>query len=608
MNQSPSGPLPGLLVAISRIVAGFIELITKEAFVVKNRISAALSILLALLVSLPYYSFGQNQGGIPSPGRTTRSGRITGSSSDMRRPNGMRGKGLTEVAENVEKDVAEALAVIEANYVDGKKLDYNSVFKSSIIGMLRSLDPHSNYYDREEFDEFKTDQRSEYFGIGASIGNQRIKDQTDTFIIATFENSPAARAGLRFGDRIVKVDGVEASEKSSLEVRDKIRGPRGSVVKLTVEHASSGRTDIVEIIRDAVPQPSIPDAYMIKPGVGYIDMTHGFNYTTADELEYALEYLHDRGMTSLILDIRNNPGGLLDQAIRVSERFLPAGQVILTQRGRNGLGDRVYPSDNSTPDQIPLVLLINNNSASASEIVAGALQDHDRALLVGENSFGKGLVQSISNLEYGTGLTLTTAKYYTPSGRLIQRDYSNGSIYDYMRGAERNATAQKPSGPESRTDLGRPVYGGAGIAPDESVKPRSIKTAQVRFLNSTFAFARELLNGRIVGFEAYKYQRPIDFNHRLVASDFPATDALIQAYKSFVLKDASWNTTAAQIDANRAFIEIQIRYNTITAAFGRVTAEQVLVQDDPQVAKAVDALPRARQLALSAMRSGQGKK
>ena len=377
-------------------------------------------------------------------------------------------------------------------------------------------------------------------------------------------------------------------------------------MKMTVERAATGRIETVELVRDVVPYPSIPDAYMIRPGVGYIDMTHGFNYTTADELEYALNYLHERGMISLVLDLRNNPGGLLDQAIRVSEKFLMKGQLILTQRGRNGLGDRDYSASDDTPDLIPLVVLINGNSASASEIVAGAMQDHDRALLVGENSFGKGLVQSISNLEFGSGLTLTTAKYYTPSGRLIQRDYTNGSNYDYRRGAGRDE--QQPKGPESRTDLGRPVYSGAGIAPDEVVKPRSIKISDARLMSPAFAFTRELVNGRIAGFESYKVQRPIDFNHRLDASDFPMTDALFQAFKNFVVKNPFWNATAAQIDKSREFVELQIRYNVITSAYGRVTADQVVVLDDPQVEKALDAVPRARQLALSAMRAGQGKK
>ena len=217
--------------------------------------------------------------------------------------------------------------------------------------MLRSLDPHSNYYDRDEYEELKTDQRSEYFGIGASIQNYLIGEQFDTFITATFPGSPASRAGLRFGDRILAVDGVKMTGKGSLEVRDKIRGPRGSVVKVTVERAADKRVETVEITRDVVPQPSVPDAYLLKPGVGYVDMTRGFNYTTTDELKEALETLHSRGATSLVLDLRNNTGGFLDQAIRVAEVFLPSGQRILTQKGRNGLRDKTEESRTSPPIQ-----------------------------------------------------------------------------------------------------------------------------------------------------------------------------------------------------------------------------------------------------------------
>ena len=239
-----------------------------------------------------------------------------------KRPRG----GPTAATAAVERDFNEALKMIEEQYVDGRKLNYNDVFKSSIIGMLRSLDPHSNYYDREEFDELKTDQRSEYFGIGASIQNYVRGDQADTYITATFDGSPAAKAGLRYGDRIVEVDGVAMTGKTSLEVRDKIRGPRGSTVKLTLERAADKHIENVDIIRDAVPQPSVPDAYMLKPGVGYIDMTRGFNYTTTDELLDSLDRLHAKGMTSLVLDLRNNPGGFLDQAIHVAEVFYEMGR------------------------------------------------------------------------------------------------------------------------------------------------------------------------------------------------------------------------------------------------------------------------------------------
>ncbi|HEX7773161.1 MAG TPA: S41 family peptidase, partial [Pyrinomonadaceae bacterium] len=291
-----------------------------------KRITAQLTlVLLVVTLVVPGFAFAQQ----------TSSGNPTGGISPRRGIPGRRGtRAATPATTAIERDFDEALKMIEEQYVDGQKLNYNDVFKSSIIGMLRSLDPHSNYYDKEEFDELKTDQRSEYYGIGASIQNYIHGDQADTYITATFDRSPAGRAGLRYGDRIVEVDGVKMTGKSSLEVRDKIRGPRGSTVKLTLERAADKRIEKVEIVRDAVPQPSIPDAYMLKPGVGYIDMTRGFNYTTTDELLDAIDRLHAKGMTSLVLDLRNNPGGLLDQAVVVSDLFLTSGMIVST-RGRH---------------------------------------------------------------------------------------------------------------------------------------------------------------------------------------------------------------------------------------------------------------------------------
>lgn len=508
----------------------------------------------------------------------------------------------------IEKDFDEALRVIEENYVEGKKLDYNAAYKSSILGMLRTLDPHSNFYDREEYEELKTEQRSEYFGIGASIQNYLLGEQPDTFITATFENSPASHAGLRFGDRIVAVDGVTMTGKTSLEVRDKIRGPKGSLVKITVERAADKRLRVVEITRDAVPQPSIPDAYMLKPGVGYVDMTRGFNYSTTEELQEALRVLHSQGANSLVLDLRNNPGGFLEQAIHVAEVFLPNGQLILTQKGRNGLRDNTYESANKSPDPIPLVILVNENTASASEIVAGAMQDHDRALIVGQTSFGKGLVQSIIPLYYGTGLTLTSAKYYTPSGRLIQRDYSDGGLYDYYThgGSKRLDEKQddiRPVGPKKQTDTGRPVYGGGGIAPDESVKPRTFSTAQRRLLSPLFAFTRELVNGRVAGLAAYSVPGAIDFAHELQPYDFQVSDRAFKAFKEFVAANPTFKNLAPVIDSNRSFIELQLRFSVVTAAYGRVAADRVpITTDDKQVARAVEVLPQARDLAMSATR------
>jgi carboxyl-terminal processing protease len=576
---------------------------------VKKRISTALATLLLLAVSLPALVIAQQSGGVqppvPGAGRgTPGAAPSTSAAARTRRPR------PTDATEGLEADVAEALTVIQDNYVDGGKVNYNDVFKSSIIGMLRTLDPHSNFYDAKEFEEQRADWRSEYYGIGATIGDRKIGGSTDTYVLATFEATPAYRAGLRFGDKIIEIDGKPVKGKQSGDVRDMLRGPRGTTVRVTVERASNGTRETVEITRDAVPQPTVPDAYFIKPGVGYIDMTRGFNYTTADEFIAALKYLQSNGMNGLIVDLRGNGGGILDQAKIVAEQFLQSGQTILTQKGRGTRGmEREYKSDNRRPDMTPLVVLVNRGTASASEIVAGAWQDHDRAIIVGETSFGKGLVQSIMPLEYGTALTLTTSKYYTPSGRLIQRDYSNQGFYDYIygrvNGTQDGARAEKPKGPESHTDTGRPIYGGGGITPDEAIKPRTLTQPQVRLIDPIFAFAREAVNGRVAGVpQSFKVGGMPDFERNVEPGAFVVDDKVFQAFKEFTIANygEELKVTDAQLDKGRDFIVRQLRYDLTTAAYGSVKATQVLMLDDPQVARAIDSLPRARDLATAAMR------
>ena len=566
----------------------------------KQKLSLALTLLL-LVFGTQTITFGQQKPN-PAPVGGTSSGKPSiGSISPSRRP----GRFNSAAIPIIERDFEEALRLIQDHYVEGQRLDYNQVFKSSILGMLRSLDPHSSYYDREEYEELKTDQRSEYFGIGASIQNYVVNDTLDTYVTATFRGSPAWRSGLRYGDRIVAVDGVKVTGRPSLEVRNRIRGPRGAVVKVTVERASDKRTHVVYITRDTVSQPSVPDAYMIKPGVGYVDMTRGFNYTTSDELRDALDTLHSKGATSLVLDLRNNPGGFLDQAIRVAEVFLPHGQLILTQKGRNGLRDNTYVSRNRSADSTPLVILINESTASASEIVAGAMQDHDRALIVGETSFGKGLVQSIIPLDYGGGLTLTSAKYYTPSGRLIQRDYSDNNLYDYYTqgGSRRSDEKQnaKPAELQKRTDTGRTVYGGGGITPDELVEARTISTAERRLLSPLFAFTRDLVNGRVAGLGQYRVPAGINFTHELQAHDFQVDNRAIKAFQDYLESDQDLANLAPLVQRNRSFVQLQLRYNIVTAAYGRRMADRVYVAtDDEQIARAIEVLPRAKDLALAA--------
>ena len=508
----------------------------------------------------------------------------------------------------IKSDLAEALSVIQSNHIDGRKLDYNEIFKSSISGMLSVLDPHSTYFDPREFAAFRTEQRSEYFGIGATIEDLREGNDVNTYIRATFPDSPAWRAGLRFGDRILDVDGNSMRGKTYPEVRKFLLGPRGTTVKVTVEHQATKATETVNIIRDAVSLPSIAQAYMLRSGVGYVAMTGGFNMTTDDEFQQALRTLHEKGMNMLVLDLRGNRGGLLIQAVRVANTFLQRGQMIVSQRGRYRDVSQSHPAWNENPDSVPVVVLVNGETASAAEIVAGALQDHDRAFIVGETTFGKGLVQFPFQLDYDSALLLTIAKYYTPSGRLIQRDYSNGGNYNYyfpggLAADKNNQAAPQQSGQESHTDTGRAVYGGGGISPDEVVKPGMISAAERHLRDIVFAFSLELTTGKVPGFDSYKIQRGIEFDHDLANEDYPVTDALFKELKRFAVNKPVFKVTPDQLDKSRSFAERQLRYNVLSAAYGFRTATQVFNDADPQVARAVDAMPRARELALAASRA-----
>jgi carboxyl-terminal processing protease len=562
---------------------------------VRTRFYAARVISFVLVLSFAGSAYGQQTG-------TAR--RMPGNAAESPRPAAL----ATVSPAIVKNDLAEALSVIQDNYIDGKKLDYNSIFKSSINSMLTVLDPHSNYFDAADNAAFRNEQRSEYFGIGATIGDLREGTNVDTYIRATFENAPAARAGLRFGDRITAIDGQSMVGKPYPDVRKFLLGPRGTVVKVTVEHAANKQSETVTITRDAVSVPSIPQAYLVRPGVGYVAMTTSFSQTTANEFEAALADLHSQGMKMLILDLRGNRGGLLFQAVLIANTFLQKGQVIVTQKGRiRGATEPPYRAINETPDQIPLVVLVNGDSASAAEIVAGALQDHDRALIVGENTFGKGLVQLPIQLEHDSALLLTVAKYFTPSGRLIQRDYSNGGFYDYYtRGglsAERSTEPVQPVGPESRTDTGRAVYGGGGITPDEFVKPTPFKPSENRLANSIFGFALELAGGKVAGFENYRVTKPIEYNRDVSPSEFPVTDALFKEFQRFVSSKPGFKVTPEQLEKARPFVERQLRFELATAAYGSLASVQVLYENDPQIARAVEAMPRARELALSARRA-----
>ena len=522
---------------------------------------------------------------------------------------------ISASSQAIEREIAEALTLVQDKHVDGKKVDYNTLFKSINDNMLHTLDPHSNYFDAKEAEAFRTEQASQYFGIGALLGN--LSDTEGkviaTYIRATFQGAPANRAGLRYGDKIVAVNGLSMLGKNVTEVRTNLIGPRGTPVKITVERPATGKREEVEIVRDAVSQPSIAEAYMIRPGIGYIAMTGGFHFTTYPEFLTAMRELKAQGMTQLVLDLRNNPGGLVNQALLIANTFLARGQTILTQKGRIDEASDSYRADNPAPDQTPLVVMVNGGSASASEILSGALQDHDRALIVGENTFGKGLVQKPIGLEYGSMLLLTIAKYETPSGRLIQRDYSDGNLYNYLYGGtlrDEDADNAKPKGAESKTDSGRPVYSGGGINPDVVVKPDTITIERARgqqkLIDPIFAFALEVAYGRAgSGFDALKVDRPIAFNYDLKTQDFVVSDILFQAFKKFAVE--KYKLSAAQIDREHDFVNRALRSELVTAAYGSTTSLQVINEYDNQLKRAIELLPQAKQLAIEGAKANARK-
>jgi carboxyl-terminal processing protease len=370
-----------------------------------------------------------------------------------------------------------------------------------------------------------------------------------------------------------------------------------------------------------VPLPSIRNSFIIRPGIGYIGLTGGFQHTTGDELHEAVKTLRAQGMRQIVLDLRGNPGGLLDQAIDVASEFLPRGQVVVSVRGREYNQPILYRSNGNDTEDYPLVVLINRNSASASEIVAGAIQDHGRGLIVGETSFGKALVQRVFNLPYGTGLTLTTAKYYTPYGRSIQRDYSNGSLYDYYvrhdadvttppqpssrpaQSAQQPAPQASPSphapaGPAVKTAAGRVFYGGGGITPDIEARPPVPTPLRTRVVEAAFFFTRELAAGKIEGFEAYRVDK-METSSCPRATDYPITDRLVEAFRNYLQRDPTLGIQPAQIDSEMDFVKLRLRDEIITAAFGGDAGSRILIESDPQTLRALEAFPDAKRLAES---------
>src|SRR5271167_1872296 len=364
------------------------------------------------------------------------------------------------------KQFTDVYAVIEDNYAEPVNPD-KAIYNGAIPGMLHALDPHSNFFDPKSYALMREDQRGKYYGVGMTVGPRNNK----VIVIAPFAGTPAYRAGIRPGDVIVAVDGKPTDNMSTGDVADLLKGPKGTTVHITILREGDDKPLEFAVVRDEIPRYSVDLHFLIRPGIGYLHI-NGFNETTEKEVGDALDQMGD--LKGLILDLRQNPGGLLSEGVGVADKFLRKGQLIVSHHGRSSPEKRYTATHGDGGKEYPIVVLVNRGTASAAEIVAGAIQDHDRGLIVGETTFGKGLVQTVYPLSENTGLALTTAKYYTPSGRLIQRDYSNVSLYDYYFDRDEEGKNPAANREVKLTDSGRTVYGGGGIAPDVKIDP--IKT------------------------------------------------------------------------------------------------------------------------------------
>lgn len=463
-------------------------------------------------------------------------------------------------------------AVVEENFAEKVAPD-KAIYKGAISGMLRTLDPHSSFFDPRDYQLLREDQRGHYFGVGMTVSPRN----SQTVVIAPFPGSPAYKAGIRPGDVILEVNGKSCNNLTTTEVADLLKGPRGTQVKVVIAREGLEKPLVFDIVRDEIPRKSVEDAFWLKPGIAYLDIQN-FNENTSREVEENLRRLGEDNLQGLILDLRDNPGGLLNEGVAVAGRFLRKGQTVVSHRGRASAEKPYVATRGNGGREYPIVVMVNRYSASAAEIVAGALQDHDRGWVVGDNTFGKGLVQTVYPLSENTGLALTTAKYYTPSGRLIQRDYTGGSFLDYYY--KKNIETQNPSDVRM-TDAGRTVYGGGGIAPDEKFSSPKANQFQSDLLRrfAFFSFTSKYFGGR----EA-----------KLSRSWEPDEELLIEFHK-FLLKE-NIPFTEADFTANRDWVKQMLKREFYITAFSSEEARRLAVETDPVVQHAVEALPKAKAL------------
>ena len=470
------------------------------------------------------------------------------------------------------KTFSNVYALVEENFAD-KVAPEKAVYRGAIPGMLRTLDPHSSFFDPRDFQLLREDQKGHYYGVGMTVAPRDGK----TIVIAPFLGSPAYKAGIRPGDAILQVNDKSTENLRTDEVADLLKGPKGTPVQVTIAREGTTTPIVFNITRDEIPRKSVQDAFWLKPGIAYLDIEQ-FNDNTSTEVEKNIKQLGENNIKGLILDLRDNPGGLLNEGVEVAGRFLQKGQTVVKHSGRASSEKPYIARNGNGGKEYPIVILVNAYSASAAEIVAGALQDHDRAWVFGQNTFGKGLVQTVYPMVENTGLALTTARYYTPSGRLIQRDYANKSFFDYYY---RKNLDSKNMQDVKMTDSGRTVYGGGGIAPDEKFElPKGTRLQALTLRNYAF-----------LNFTAHYFAS----HDRKISKDWEPDQGVLNDFKQYILKQGL-QFTEAEFAENQDWIKQQIRREVFISVFSIEDARKMGVETDPMVMKAIESLPKAKEL------------
>ncbi len=497
------------------------------------------------------------------------------------------------LAASVVSDLAEAMSIIGKNHADGAKIKPSVITSTSIDEMLRTLDPHSRYYDEKEFADLSGGHRSEYSGTGMYISDYQVAGQKSVYVIAVGPGTSAETAGLKFGDKFVSIEGRDVAGLNAAEIRDLVRGPNGTELLVTVEKADGTKKKNILLKRGRISGSSVSDSFVGTNGFGYVGLRDGFSFSTAAEFGLAIAELKESGMRSLVIDLRGNGGGIFEQAVEIAEMFLSNGTHIVSQEGRTPADQQSWVSENKRPETMPVVVLVDGSTASAAEILAGALQDNDRALIVGERTFGKGLVQNVIELPNGSGLTLTTAKYFTPSGRSIQRDYSDESRYDYFLRTNRGeliASAEKAF----RTTTGRVVYGGNGINPDRLLAATAGPDQYATFAaveNLAFELVREEMSS-ITQPQIVELRRKILFGEAFV-SDALLAEAIKRGNCDFN------NVSKVEVHST---LRSDLSYNLALAVFDLKTADQVKIKTEIEK---MEIGTRVREAAELYARSGQ---